>query len=492
MLFNYSLFYTMRKKKKNSIDTVNAESVSRNELKQTNHNLNDELDALQITINEPKLLIEDPMSFTKEVQDELPSEIQILKEIIISQREDLSSQDNKIDQLNEKLDELKVESSDSQGKKSQEIIYDQSLGVQITNENEELKEKINNLQSQLEKFQSNKSKSDWDLDEEVQIEDNAHLVNLKQLNFQLMEENGLLRVEVESLKNGLQSGIGLASSKELELESANNKIEVIKTEIESLKTELENGIGSVRLKELELELANNKIEDLKAEIESLKTELESGIGLESSEELELATNKIEALKAEVDDYQAQVKYLQEINEGERYTQQTTEENIDEFNKLKNEVVEYQKQNLVLNDMLIDLKEDDEDRESDEEIYISEAYTIPKKIALSLFNRIYNLLNTQQKRIVKNILILDLTSDYLEVKRDTIKMLSQIKDIEIYNAFIDMIHDKDWIIRLYIIKALSTFENKQEELKILMKELSTDVDVDVRELAVKVLYNITHN
>jgi len=455
MLFNYSLFYTMRKKKKNSIDTVNAESVSRNELKQTNHNLKGELDVLQITINEPKLLIEDPMSFTKEVQDELPSEIQILKEIIISQREDLSSQDNKIDQLNEKLDELKVESSDSQGKKSQEIISDQSLGVQITNENEELKEKINNLQSQLEKFQSNKSKSDWDLDEEVQIEDNAHLVNLKQLNFHLMEENGLLRVEVESLKTGLQSGIELANSKELEL-------------------------------------ANNKIEDLKAEIESLKTELESGIGLESSEELKLATNKIEALKAEVDDYQAQVKYLQEINESERYTQQTTEENIDEFSKLKNELVEYQKQNLVLNDMLIDLKEDDEDRESDEEIYISEAYTIPKKIALSLFNRIYNLLNTQQKRIVKNILILDLASDYLEVKRDTIKMLSQIKDIEIYNAFIDMIHDKDWIIRLYIIKALSTFENKQDELIVLMKELSTDVDVDVRELAVKVLYNITHN
>ncbi|KKM79952.1 hypothetical protein LCGC14_1344730, partial [marine sediment metagenome] len=238
MLFNYSLFYTMRKKKKNSIDTVNAESVSRNELKQTNHNLKGELDVLQITINEPKLLIEDPMSFTKEVQDELPSEIQILKEIIISQREDLSSQDNKIDQLNEKLDELKVESSDSQGKKSQEIISDQSLGVQITNENEELKEKINNLQSQLEKFQSNKSKSDWDLDEEVQIEDNAHLVNLKQLNFHLMEENGLLRVEVESLKTGLQSGIELANSKELEL--ANNKIEDLKAEIESLKTELES------------------------------------------------------------------------------------------------------------------------------------------------------------------------------------------------------------------------------------------------------------
>ena len=447
----------MRKKKKKSIDTVNKEPASRNELEQTIITLEDEISALKLKINESKLLIEDPKSFIKEnkdVRDELPSEIQILKEMIISQRKDLSSQDNKIDQLNEKLDDLKVESGDSQGKKNQEFISHQSLVVQLTNENEEFKEKINNLQSQLEKFQSNKSNSDWDLDEEVQIEDNVNLENIKQLNFQLMEENGLLRVEVESLKTGLQSGIGLASSKELEL-------------------------------------ANNKIEVLNEEIESLKTELESGIGLENSEELELSTNKIEILKAEIEDFEAQVKYLQETIERDSDSQQTTEENIDEFNKLKNELLEYQKQNLVLNDLLIDLNEDDEDRESDEEIYISEAYTIPKKIALSLFNRIYNLLNTQQKRIVKNILIQDLNSDYLEVKRDTIKMLSQIKDIEIFDAFIDMINDKDWIIRLYIIKALSTFENQQEELIDLMKELSTDADVDVRELAVKVLHNITH-
>ena len=458
MQLKYSLLFIMSKDLKNLIDTVDKESASRNELEETIKTLKNEIIGLKFTINEQKLSLEDFKAFTKdetEVYEELPSETQILKELVVSQRKDLIRQDNKIDELNEKLDELNVESDDPQGRKSKELISSQSLVVQLSDKNEELKEKLNNLQAPLANLQSSENRTEWDFDNEVQIENDVDIVNLKRLNFQLMEANGLLRVEVESLKTELQSGIGS-----------------------------ENSEG--------LKLASNKIEVLKAEIESLKTELQCGIGLVSSEELELANNKIEILKAEIDDYQAQVTYLQENIERDSEPQQTTEGNVDEFNKLKDELLEFQKQNLVLNDMLTDLKEDDEDRESDDDIYISGAYSIPTQIPLSLFNRIYSLLNTQQKRIVKNILIQDLTSDFVEVKRDTIKMLTQIKDIDIYNAFIEMIHDKDWIIRLYVIQALSKFEDKREELIDLMKDLSTDVDVDVRELAVKVLYNITRN
>ncbi len=436
----------MRKKTKRTSKTINKESASRDD--QTKNEVN----SLNFAINEQKLLIENPKSFAKEdigVQDGLPSEVQILKELVTSQRKDLNRQNKKIDELNEKLDGFNVEIKDSQEGNSKES---ENLVAQLSNENEELRERISSLQAQIESSQIKTDDSDWDLDEEVETREDLDLTNLKQLNFQLMEENGLLRVEVESLKTELQSGI--ASSEELEL-------------------------------------ANNKIEGLKTEIDSLKIELQNGVEMVSSEELVLANNKIEVLKAEIDDYQAQIKYLQEINKRESEPQQIVEENVDELSKLKDELLEYQKENLVLNDMSIGLKEEDE-MESDEKIYPSNAFTIPKQIPLSLFNRIYNLLNTKQKRIVKNILIQDLTSNYVEVKRDTIKMLSQIKDIEIYDAFIDMIHDKDWIIRLYVIKALSTFENKQEELIDLMKELSSDVDVDVRELAVKVLYNITHH
>ncbi len=434
----------MRKKTKRTSKNINKESASRDDPTKN------EVNSLNFAINEQKLSIENPKSFAKEdigEQDGLPSEVQILKELVTSQRKDLNRQNKKIDELNEKLDGFNIEIKDSQEGNSKES---EILVAQLSNENEELRERISSLQPQIESSQIKTDDSDWDFDEEVETGEDLDLTNLKQLNFQLMEENGLLRVEVESLKTELQSGIARSE-----------------------------------------ELANNKIEGLKTEIDSLKIELQNGVEMVSSEELVLANNKIEVLKAEIDDYQAQIKYIQEINKRESEPQQIVEENVDELSKLKDELLEYQKENLVLNDMSIDLKEEDK-MESDEEIYPSNAFTIPKQVPLSLFNRIYNLLNTKQKRIVKNILIQDLTSNYVEVKRDTIKMLSQIKDIEIYDAFINMIHDKDWIIRLYVIKALSAFENKQEELIDLMKELSSDVDVDVRELAVKVLYNITRN
>ena len=230
---------------------------------------------------------------------------------------------------------------------------------------------------------------------------------------------------------------------------------------------------------------------LRVEVESLKNQPRVGIEEENSGELELANNKIEILMSELQDYEAQVKYLQEKLEQNESGQHYAEEDIDDLTQLKNELLEYQKQNLVLNDMVIELKDiKPELEESGKDIQDPEVYTIPHKIPLSLFYRIYNLLNEQQKNFVRDILLDDLNSDYREVKRDAIKILSQIKDIEIYEAFTEMVHDKDWIVRLYVIKALSQFENKHEELIDLMKELSKDADVDVRELAVKVLYSIT--
>lgn len=50
----------------------------------------------------------------------------------------------------------------------------------------------------------------------------------------------------------------------------------------------------------------------------------------------------------------------------------------------------------------------------------------------------------------------------------------------------MVNDDDWIVRYSIIKALSKFGDKNDELKLLLKRFSRDVDVDVRELALKIL------
>ena len=398
------------------------------DLKNEISSLEEEIAGLKFTVNEQKLLIEDLRTQLKEDaedQDELPSEIQILKEMYTSQRREVIQRDNQIDELNNQIDNLEafkrnIGTQSGEELNNEERISTQRLIVQLTDENEEYKEKLNILQTQLEKRPSIESTGALEFDEEN--EENIDVLNLKQLNIQLMEVNGLLRVEVESLKN--QLGVGIEE--------------------------------------------------------------------ENSGELELANNKIEILMSELQDFEAQVKYLQEkLEQNESGQQYAAEEDIDDLTQLKEELLEYQKQSLVLNVMepeFNDIKPELE--ESEKVIQEPDVYTIPQKIPVSLFYRIYNLLNERQKNLVRDILLDDLNSDYRDVKRDAIKILSQIKDIEIYKAFTEMVHDKDWIVRLYVIKALSKFENKHEELIDLMKELSKDVDVDVRELAVKVLYSIT--
>lgn len=418
----------MSKDLKHLIDSVEKKVLSRSELELKFQKKKEEVNHLKFTIKEQKLLIEDLKSQVKDEeidQGELPSEIQILKDIIFSQRKYLNRRDNNINDLNKEIDELTAlleneEKIDFREKNNEELISTQKLLLQLTDENEEYKNQIKHLQTQLDEMQYNTRKVDNIEDDNIQIEENEEFVNIKRLNFHLMEENGTLRIEIESLKTKIQ-------------------------------------------------------EDIE------ETTLE---------ELKLANDKIRILTLELEDYEAQVKYLQNHLEKDSQPLESNREDISEFNKMKEELLDYQRQNLVLNDTVIDLKNDKLNEESIEEINTSEFYTIPKKIPLSLFNRVYNLLDDRQKKIVKKILIKDLKSEYNEVKINAVKILSQIKDAQIYEAFLEMIHDKNWMVRLYIIKALSKFESKYTELIDLMKELSRDLDVDVRELAIKVLYNIT--
>jgi HEAT repeat protein len=88
------------------------------------------------------------------------------------------------------------------------------------------------------------------------------------------------------------------------------------------------------------------------------------------------------------------------------------------------------------------------------------------------------------------LISDLKSKNSETKSNAIKILSQIKNDKIYDAFIEIIDDQDWIVRYNLIKALEKFEKKTEEFKNLLKKLTKDTDVDVRELAGRILNNFS--
>jgi len=421
----------MSKDLKDIINTVEKESKSNAELEQKIQSLKEEINQQNFTIKEQKLLIENLRSHMKneEIEKaELPSEIDILKDIVTSQRQELDKKNTTIEKLDDKIFELTSgsegnENFNSQHIKSEEFLGAQKMLVQLTDENERYKNQIELLQAQIEDMQSGNIETEDFIENDVKSEVNEELINFKRLNFQLMEENGLLRIEVESLKAKLHERIEVAGS----------------------------------------------------------------------EELELANNKINILTSEIEDFEAQIKYLQEkLEKTSEPIIVSTEDALqfaklrEEFDNTKTELLKVQKENQNLNQMLYELKEKKIGVEQRTDLELPKVKGLTKRMQQSLFFRMYNLLDDFNKEKVIDYLIQDLKSVNYQVQRNAIKILSVLKNKKIYDAFLDMINDKDWIVRYSIIKALSKFEDKNNELKNLFQRFSSDVDVDVRELALKIL------
>ena len=449
----------MSKDLKDLINSVEKETQSHAELEKTIHSLKEEIDRLEFTVQEQKLLIENLRNQMKDEEIEqakLPSEMDVLKDIIMSQRKELGDRDNLIDSLNDKMFELSSGLESNGELDSKEFINAQKLIIQLTDEKEKFKDRVEELEKQLIETRSEESEDeDW-LDDGTRTKENEELINFKRLNFQLMEENGLLRIEIESLKSKFQQRLEEEISEILE--SVNEKNAVLSSELESVKVKFQEHIEK------------------------------------SSEELEVANGKIEILTSELEDYEAQVKFLQEqLGESSEPTIITTEDALqftemrEELDIVKSKLLDSQKNNQALNEILSDLKQKLSSNEI-EKILIGQI--APEKVHLPLFYRMYNLFDENKKIKVINSLIQDLQSNNSETKRNAIRILSVIKNNIVYNAFLEMLNDKDWLVRYSIIKALSKFEKRSEELKPILKKFSRDSDVDVRELALRIFDDLS--
>jgi len=449
----------MSKDLKDLINSVEKETQSHAELEKTIHSLKEEIDRLEFTVQEQKLLIENLRNQMKDEEIEqakLPSEMDVLKDIIMSQRKELGDRDNLIDSLNDKMFELSSGLESNGELDSKEFINAQKLIIQLTDEKEKFKDRVEELEKQLIETRSEESEDeDW-LDDGTRTKENEELINFKRLNFQLMEENGLLRIEIESLKSKFQQRLEEEISEILE--SVNEKNAVLSSELESVKVKFQEHIEK------------------------------------SSEELEVANGKIEILTSELEDYESQVKYLQEqLEESGEPAIVTTEDALqftemrEELDIVKSKLLDSQKNNQALNEILSDLKQKLSNNEI-EKILIGQI--APEKVHLPLFYRMYNLFDENKKIKVINSLIQDLQSNNSETKRNAIRILSVIKNNIVYNAFLEMLNDKDWLVRYSIIKALSKFEKRSEELKPILKKFSRDSDVDVRELALRIFDDLS--
>jgi chromosome segregation ATPase len=412
----------MSKDLKDIIDTVEKDTKSQAELEAEINSLNEEINRLNGIIKEQKLLINDQSDSIILDDDTIPGEIDILKDLVISQRKELIKREEKNEKLNDRIDALtlKIEKSKDETyteQDNEDLIQAQELIIAFTEENENFRNQIEELKSQINSFKS--ENGEIRATSQEQAGENEEIVNIKRLNFQLMEENGLLRVEVESLKAQLQE----------------------------------------------------QIEELE------------------SEELQLAYQKIEALTSELDDYEAQIRYLQQKLESDTSTPVSLTYTTDEFNNLKEDLTRFQKENQRLNNILLELDYENSERGSKTE-YQSVVFNFPKQFQISLFKRMFNLLNDTDKRATINSLIKDLDTRNNDVKRAVLKILCEIREEEVYDAFLDLLNDEDWVIRYNVIKALSNFGFDSIIFKELLEKLTKDIDIDVRELAMKVLEEIS--
>ena len=413
----------MSKDFKNLINTVEKETKTLSELEAIINSLREENNRLKLTIQEQKLQIVDQESKISTSLSDLPSELDILKEMILTQRKDLKQKDEKIENLNNKFDKLTIEPNVFDEKtltkqESNDLIEAQDLILTLSEENEQYRNQLGELKNQL----GNRDQEATGLNEPYKKlgEENGDLINFKRLNSQLMEQNGLLRVEVESLKARIQKGI---------------------------------------------------------------TET-------NSEELELANQKINILTLEIEDFEAQLRFLQGDLEIKNEISSQIIEIPGQEESLKNEMLEYQKKSIVLNPDLTDSKPIKIEPIDDKIISDSVIFNFPKQFQISLFTRMYTLLDDTKKNSVINSLIKDLNSNNYEIKRAALKILSVIKDKRVYDAFLNLVHDEDWLIRYNTIKALNQFDLAGDGFKELLETLSTDKDVDVRELVAKILQEIS--
>lgn len=410
----------MSKDFKDLIDTVEKETKSHAELEATINSLNEEINRLKVVISEQSEMIDDQPGLS--TSSTVPGEIDILKDLINSQRQELIKRDESNEKLHDQIDGLTIKLEKSKDgtfteQDNDDLIAAQELILAFTEENEELKNHIEELKNQASSI-SPETREFEGTNQEL-LEENEAMVNIKRLNFQLMEENGLLRVEVESLKVKLQE----------------------------------------------------QIEEL------------------SSEELQLAYQKIEALTLELDDYEAQVRFLQQQLEMGASTPVSLTYTTDEFNKLKEELSRYQNENERLNNTLLELDHSNRNQRNETD-YKSVVFNFPKQFQISLFKRMYNLLNDIDKRAILDTLIKGLNNSNNDVKRAVLKILCEMRDEKVYDVFFDLLHDEDWVVRYKVIKALTNFGFEDKVFKDLLKKLTKDMDVDVRELAMKVLADMS--
>ena len=484
----------MSKELKNLIDSVDSANQAQSDLETTIRYLKEEVQKLNFTIGEQRTIIQNQESELSNFSNgDIPEDISVLKELVTQQRQDIIKKDKDVEILQHTISEITVELENVQKYEgeNEELIYANKEIVQLTEENENFRLKIEELNITL----ANQQKESVNY-EEVPEEEGSDLLEAKKLIIQLTEENGISRVqianfqqELENLKQENEKNETLKNQFSHELIETNKildqltydndqyhaKVNYIQQKLEEtvkLQEELPKVEGdNNELEELnkilfELEIENNDLNNLVntniSMIENLKqrnSDMEKKLG----EETNFRTQKIDDLREKV------------IEKEEM------------LNKLTLKSQKFENANKQLSDIIVDLKVQKDDNGKTIEFESTPRSVVYEYLPPNLFFRMYRFLSEGDKLTIVNQLIDDLNSHIRDVRTYAIKILSVIKGDRIFEVLKDIIDDDDWIVKLYLIKAFRYF--KKDDIIPLLKKMLEDKDTDVREAALSMLSDL---
>jgi chromosome segregation ATPase len=426
--------------------------------------LKEEIDKLNFTIKEQKVFIQEQNEKLKKAND-IPIDIKLLKDLVVSQRQELKTKDNDIQIFEQKIKDLNNQLNVA------------PLTPENYNDYMNAKKVITDLTQENELLKLNES-------------------NAKKLITDLMLENDNFRSEIQTYKQQIENNKTLFSDNEklqLDILSLNNEALSLKEQLEVAKkvsdeitqykhnidalTEKYNLVGQDNEKlKYDLGTANNFSNRLTQEIEGhLKEIANLNQEINSKETKNIALNeRLNVLEKQNIELSQQLGELSKLKKEEIAK-------LDNTNKdLLNQIEKLRQDSINLNNVISELLIHQNQLQND---IFKFNYALPKFYQTHLFLILFQLLEKDKKELLFQALINDLsTIKSNDSKRFIIDIISNLNDDRVYEIFKKLIFDEDWLIRLFIIKALNKLDIKKvkDHFFDILNQLLNDKDSDVIE------------
>ncbi|TFG06836.1 MAG: hypothetical protein EU539_06605 [Promethearchaeota archaeon] len=486
----------MSRNLKDLIDAIEEKNEKETQYEVSINQLKEEIEKLKFTISEQKKIIQEQNEILSKSQD-IPGDVKILKDLLLSQRQELKKKDRDIEILEKELNKFKQKSVVLEDQiTNDEFLEAQKLIVQLSEENELYRINEENAKNLLEELsESNK---------EYQFENEKLKSQIDKLEDDIFE----LNTTIEELKSS-QNDLVISKKSNIQKEA-----EELKQEIVFLRNKLEESGKPINHGGHFEELLNDPLEKI-IELERENKRLLKNINTAQNthdrlvDEIDRHTTEISELNKELQDKKIKISVLNEKTESLKRQNAELKKGLYENMETKTgdqnaESQSLEKENSIINIDLENLKNDNKHLSNViSELILNQAQTqnykyhydfsLPKSYQNNLFMRIFSLLDQNKTKLLINSLLQDLkNTENCDVKRHLIMLLCEIKDETCYEPLNEMLLDKDWLTRLYVVKSLIKFEKKVIKRYFMqsLKKLLNDQDKDVRNATQQLIQKIS--